>query len=93
MNSEKKLALSYMTISFIFAMILIVLMLPSAKLSIEDSKRIDTPQSIENFNQTINMGPDYGELSIIDLMGFYIENPPKKGDQINSTPKRHFGGC
>jgi len=38
------------------------------------------------------MGPDYGELSVIDLMGFYIENPPQK-NTTGAAPKRHFGGC
>ena len=92
MNDEKKLAIKFMVISFGMAVVLIALLLPGAQISQEASLKIDTPQNIEDFDQLINMGPDYGELSVIDLMGFYIENPPQK-NTTGAAPKRHFGGC
>jgi len=92
MNDEKKLAIKFMVISLGMAVVLIALLLPGAQISQEASLKIDTPQNIEDFDQLINMGPDYGELSVIDLMGFYIENPPQK-NILDFAPKRHFGGC
>ena len=92
MNDEKKLAIKFMVISLGMALVLIALMLPGAQISQEALLKIDTPQNIEEFDQLINMGPDYGELSVIDLMGFYIENPPQQ-NITGAAPKRHFGGC
>ncbi len=82
-----------MTLSLGIALILIALILPYAQLAEEDSLMIDAPQAVENFDQIIDMGPDYGQLSVIDLMGFYIENPPQTNSEASSAPKRHFGGC
>lgn len=93
MNNEQKLAMSFMAISLALAIIFIAILLPSAQISNESSLKLDTPQNIEEFDQLIDMGPDYGELTIIDLMGFYIENPPQKNNQTQVAPKRHFGGC
>jgi hypothetical protein len=67
---------------------------PHAKLSESQLKNITTPQSMESFEQVINLGDDFGEMSVIDLMGNYLDNPPApNGSSETSKPKRQFGGC
>ena len=52
------------------------------------------PQDMESFEKDINLGDDFGEMSVIDLMGYYLENPPApKSAMEQSKPKRQFGGC
>lgn len=39
--------------------------------------------------------PGFGKVSVIDLMGYYIDNPPapvSSGGSAATAPKR-FGGC
>ena len=67
---------------------------PHAKLSESQLKSIKTPQSMESYEQVINLGDDFGEMSVIDLMGNYLDNPPSPtGSSETSKPKRQFGGC
>jgi len=67
---------------------------PHVKLSDEQLKNSKTPQDMEAFDQVINLGDDFGELTVIDLMGNYLDNPPTpvSSSQV-STSKRQFGGC
>lgn len=67
---------------------------PHAKLSDEQVTKISQPQEMELFEETINMGDDFGEMSVIDLMGNYLDNPPAPQSSAQaSKPKRQFGGC
>ena len=67
---------------------------PYAKLSETQLKSIKTPQSMESFEQVINLGDDFGDMSVIDLMGNYLDNPPAPASSSQTTtPKRQFGGC
>lgn len=43
----------------------------------------------------VDIGGGFGKVSVIELVGFYIENPPAPkgdGDDASSSVKR-FGGC
>ena len=67
---------------------------PYAKLSDDQLTKISQPQEMELFEEDIDMGDDFGEMSVIDLMGNYLENPPApEGSAQASKPKRQFGGC
>jgi len=51
-------------------------------------------KNMEDFEEMINLGEDYGPMSVIDLMGFYLENPPSSSPTKTLTvPKVQFGGC
>ncbi len=44
----------------------------------------------------VDIGGGFGKVSVIDLIGYYIENPPAKanaagGDAVPAA--RRFGGC
>ena len=69
------------------------LLYPFAKLP--DSLANTTPMPIEAFDQVVNMGSDYGSMRVVELMGYYLDNPPvaKTGSVIQLEPKRQFGGC
>ncbi|MFK5913705.1 MAG: hypothetical protein QM484_04950 [Woeseiaceae bacterium] len=61
--------------------------------AVPDAKRLAAkqPQAIEKFSD-INLGSDYGDVSVAELMGYYIESPPVQ--LLGEAPKReHFGGC
>ena len=50
-----------------------------------------TPLAVEDFPD-VDLGDDYGPISVTELMGYYIENPPAaKFD--SAARRRHFGGC
>ena len=67
---------------------------PHAKLSETQLMKSGTPQTMESFEQFINLGDDFGEMSVIDLMGHYLDSPPAAaGAVLQSKPKRQFGGC
>ena len=38
--------------------------------------------------------PGFGKVSVLDLMGYYIDNPPAPAGAPGSTPApQRFGGC
>jgi hypothetical protein len=51
-----------------------------------------TPAPAENLPE-LDL-PGFGKVSVIDLMGYYIDNPPAPAENANApaAPKR-FGGC
>ena len=51
-------------------------------------------KAMEDFDQEIDLGEDFGPMSVIDLMGYYLENPPAPSNSNSpAVPKRQFGGC
>jgi hypothetical protein len=94
MKYQTKLGLIFCSSALTISLIILLLIFPFAKLSPEAMKQMNTPKNIEEFDLSINMGADYGELPIIDLMGYYMENPPVINDNTSSKiPERQFGGC
>ena len=49
-------------------------------------------KAMEDFVEDIDLGEDFGPMSVIDLMGYYLENPPTPSNSP-AVPKRQFGGC
>lgn len=43
----------------------------------------------------IDIGGGFGKVSVIDLVGFYIENPPAPVNTAGGAPPavKRFGGC
>jgi hypothetical protein len=38
--------------------------------------------------------PGFGKVSVLDLMGYYIDNPPAPASATTATPAtQRFGGC
>ena len=42
----------------------------------------------------LDLGKDYGTVSVTDLVGYYIENPPApKSASAQAEAPHRFGGC
>lgn len=42
----------------------------------------------------IDLGPGFGAISVLDLVGYYLENPPAESASGGAPEKaRRFGGC
>jgi len=61
--------------------------------AVPEEKRLaaSQPQPMEAFSD-VDLGPDYGEIPVFELVGYYLENPPVKA--AGAAPvQKHFGGC
>ncbi|ESQ16172.1 MAG: hypothetical protein N838_06540 [Thiohalocapsa sp. PB-PSB1] len=42
----------------------------------------------------VDLGEDFGQLPVVELMGYYIDNPPQDSGTHAAKPEQtHFGGC
>lgn len=52
-----------------------------------------TPQPMELLPD-VDLGPDFGTLPVVELVGYYLDNPPSPEEAGARTERRrHFGGC
>ncbi len=52
-----------------------------------------TPTPAERLGD-IDLGKDFGRVPVVDLVGYYLENPPAAAPASAASPKaRRFGGC
>jgi hypothetical protein len=52
-----------------------------------------TPTPAERMGK-IDLGPGFGTVSVLDLVGYYLENPPAASGTGRAPEKaRRFGGC
>ncbi len=66
---------------------------PFAVVDRETLEMARTPQPMETLPD-VDVGPDFGQLPVTELMGYYIENPPEAPKDTPAAPERqHFGGC
>lgn len=66
---------------------------PMAALDRETIARARTPQPAETMAM-IDVGHGFGEVPAVDLMDYYIENPPAPAATgAASAPAIKFGGC
>ncbi|MCZ7653599.1 MAG: hypothetical protein M5R42_03910 [Rhodocyclaceae bacterium] len=59
--------------------------------TVEPAKKPAAPESLPD----IDIGGGFGKVSVIELVGFYIENPPRRRVPA-ATPApavKRFGGC
>lgn len=53
-----------------------------------------TPRDMEEFEIVVDLGENYGPLTVLELMAHYLENPPQSLDgTAPAEPVRKFGGC
>lgn len=67
---------------------------PLASVSEETLTQSRTPQAAEDLPD-IDLGGDFGSVPVIELMGYYMDNPPAEPEPgAAPAPRRQqFGGC
>ena len=66
---------------------------PLAAVSRETIEKAQTPQPAESM-PLIDVGEGFGKLPAVELIGYYIENPPAPPSAgAAAAPKIKFGGC
>lgn len=66
---------------------------PFAALPEDTLQRAATPAPPEDLPD-IHVGGGFGRVAVIDLLGYWIENPPKPAAAaVTPSAVRHFGGC
>ena len=72
---------------------LCALIYPFATVSAEEAKQASTPQPMEFFD-VVDLGEDYGVLPVVELLGYYLDNPPEPPTAGAAAPRKlQFGGC
>ena len=81
--------------SLLVSLLLAFVLYPHARLSDAQLDSIAEPRSMDEIEQVIDLGDEFGPVTAIELMGYYLDNPPQPstGGQTEKTPKRQFGGC
>ncbi len=65
---------------------------PYAAMSESQAQSVSEPATMEEFD-LIDLGDDYGQLTIYELVGYFLENPPEPETAATVSRKKHFGGC
>ena len=65
---------------------------PHASLSPAQADAARKPLPMEEFDP-IDLGSDYGQQTVFELVGYYLDNPPKPDVVATAPRKKHFGGC
>lgn len=66
---------------------------PYAALDRNTVEAYRTPQPAELLD-TVDVGQGFGELPVIELMGYYVDNPPAPAaGGAAAAPEIKFGGC
>ena len=72
--------------------IVCALLFPHVSMSRAEAEAARTPVPMEEFD-LVDLGRGYGELPVIELIGYYLENPPPAATAGAASKKKHFGGC
>ena len=72
--------------------IVCALLFPHVSMSRAEAEAARTPVPMEEFD-LVDLGSGYGELPVIELIGYYLENPPPAATAGAAPKKKHFGGC
>ncbi|MCY4221120.1 MAG: hypothetical protein OXC25_04075 [Thiotrichales bacterium] len=65
---------------------------PHASLSRVEAAAARTALPMEEFD-LVDLGDDYGPLTVFELVGYYLDNPPPPEIAVTVSRKKHFGGC
>ena len=65
---------------------------PYTSLSPAEVEAAGNPLPMEEFD-LVDLGSDYGQLTVFELVGYYLENPPQVATGETAPRKKHFGGC
>lgn len=85
--------LSFCIASLAGVVIVCAVLFPHASMSRAEAEAARTPVPMEELD-LVDLGGGYGELPVIELIGYYLENPPRVTAATGAAPKKkHFGGC
>nr|MBC8212214.1 hypothetical protein [Gammaproteobacteria bacterium] len=80
-------------VSLLLCLVISVVLFPYVSLPADTLKAAQQGKPIHEF-EAVNIGPDFGAVSVADMMEYYMLNPPQKQDNASAAvPKQHFGGC
>ena len=65
---------------------------PHTSMSPAEVEAARNPMPMEEFD-LVDLGSDYGQLTVFELVGYYLENPPEATAVETAPRKKHFGGC
>ncbi len=65
---------------------------PYAAKTLAEVEAARTPAQMEDFD-LVDLGEDYGQLTVFELVGYYLETPPAVETLAAPVKKKHFGGC
>ncbi len=58
--------------------------------AVEAARKPAPPESLPD----IDLGAGFGKVAVLELMGYYIENPPAPAGGAGGVPAvKRFGGC
>lgn len=91
MNTKQ--ILLYCVVCLALTLGVVTVLFEHAALTPQAQARANTPQPMEAF-KPIDLGMPYGTVTMTDLVGYYLQNPPKAaaGGSAQSQPT-HIGGC
>ena len=64
---------------------------PAASISRETLANANTPMDAE-IMQDIDLG-DFGKVTVLEMLDYYLENPPVKTTVESELKETHFQGC
>lgn len=82
----------FCTTSLLASLAIAWIAFPFAALDREVVVQAQEPQPAELLD-TVDVGQGFGELPVIELMGYYVENPPAVETGEAAAPELKFGGC
>lgn len=88
-----KQILLYCVVCLALTLGVVTVLFEHAALTSQAQTRANTPQPMETF-KPIDLGTPYGTVSMTDLVGYYLEHPPKAATAgAASQQPTHIGGC
>jgi len=77
--------------SVLFCLGIAIFTFPAASVSRETLAAAATPIDAENM-QDIDLG-DFGKVSVLEMLDYYLENPPAKTTVESELKETRFQGC
>ena len=69
----------------------VIFTIPAASISRETLSNANTPMDAEKM-QDIDLG-DFGKVTVLEMLDYYLENPPAKTTVESELKETHFQGC
>ena len=77
--------------SVLFCLGIAIFTFPAASVSRETITNANTPMDAEKM-QDIDLG-DFGKVTVLEMLNYYLENPPAKITVESELKETHFQGC
>lgn len=79
--------------SLLLSLVVALLLYPHATIPQQTLEFSKTPQAMESLPD-VNLGENFGSVSVTDLVGYYIDHPPQPAAASAGTQhEQQFGGC